>query len=68
MTKLAKPDNLVWQWPRSFYYSYFPRLADAGYLTTDEVSIALNAVETLSKNKNATLFCHTVVEVIAEKV
>lgn len=68
MTKLAKPDNLVWQWPRSFYYSYFPRLADAGYLSSDEVSIALNAMEALSKYKSATLFCPTVVEVIAEKV
>jgi ubiquinone/menaquinone biosynthesis C-methylase UbiE len=68
LTKLGTPSNLVWQWPKSFYYSYFPRLVDLGYLTKDEVSLALKDVELLSKNENATLFCPTLIEVIAEKI
>jgi ubiquinone/menaquinone biosynthesis C-methylase UbiE len=68
MAKMATPNDLTWQWPKSFYYSYFPRLAEYGYLTNDEVQIALRDMETLSKNKNATLFCPTLIEVIAEKI
>ena len=68
MTKMGTPDSLEWQWPRSFYYSYFPRLVDLGYLTNDEVSTALNEMELLSKTKNATLFCPSLIEVIAEKI
>jgi len=68
MTKLGTPSNLVWQWPKSFYYSYFPRLVDLGYLTKEEVSFALNDMELLSKNENATIFCPSLIEVIAEKV
>ena len=67
MSKLATPDNLVWQWPKSFYYSYFPRLVDSGYLSGDDVKLALEAFESLSKNKSATLFCPILIEVIAEK-
>ncbi|WP_299335371.1 methyltransferase domain-containing protein [uncultured Psychroserpens sp.] len=67
MSKLATPDNLVWQWPKSFYYSYFPRLVDSGYLLGEDVKLALEAFESLSKNKSATLFCPILIEVIAEK-
>ena len=68
LAKMGQPESLVWQWPRSFYYSYFPRLAEAGYLTAQDVEKALEQMEILGQNKNATLFCPTVVEVIAEKI
>lgn len=68
LAKMGQPDSHVWQWPRSFYYNYFPRLAEAGYLTKPDVEKALEQMEILGQNKNATLFCPTVVEVIAEKV
>lgn len=68
MSKLATPDNLVWHWPKSFYHSYFPRLVDAGYLTHDDVENALNDQKELEQNKNATIFCPILIEVIAEKI
>ena len=68
MSKLATPDNLVWQWPKSFYYSYFPRLKDAGYLTHEEVEQALEEHSQLEQNKNATIFCPVLIEVIADKI
>lgn len=68
MSKLAQPDNLIWQWPKSFYYSYFPRLVESGYLTNSDMKHALKDFENLSLNKNSTLFCPILIEVIAEKV
>jgi len=67
MHKLGRPNNLIWQWPKTFYHSYFPRIAEMGYLTTEEVTQALDDMETLESNPNATLFCPIMVEVIAEK-
>lgn len=68
MSKLATPDNFVWHWPKSFYYSYFPRLVDSGYLTNEDVEHALKDQAELEKNKNATIFCPVLIEVIAEKI
>lgn len=68
MPKLAEPDNLIWQWPKSFYYSYFPRLVEAGYITNEEMKTALEDFAELGKTKNSILFCPILIEVIAEKV
>lgn len=67
MNKLATPDKLDWQWPRTFFQIYFPKVAEAGYLTNDEVTQALKELEVLSSNPNATILTPQMVEVIAEK-
>ncbi|MEM7186902.1 MAG: methyltransferase domain-containing protein [Bacteroidota bacterium] len=67
MPKLATPDNLTWQWPKTFYHSYFPRLVDAGFLTSEEVATALSDLETLEKTVGATICCPIMIEVIAQK-
>ncbi|NND24758.1 MAG: methyltransferase domain-containing protein [Flavobacteriaceae bacterium] len=68
MSKLGIPGNLEWQWPKSFYKSYFPRLKELGYLTEVEVEKALLDFSELEKNPNTTLFCPILVEVVAEKI
>ncbi len=67
MAKLATPGDLTWQWPVSFYKSYFPRLVDIGYLTEEEVGEALEGLNELEATKGASLLCPMMVEVIAEK-
>lgn len=67
MTKLARPGSLNWEWPKTFYHSYFPRLQAAGYLSGDEVQDALAEMNRLESLPNSTLFCPMMVEVIAEK-
>ena len=68
MSKLATPDNLIWQWPKTFYHSYYPRLVDEGYLTNDDLSAALNDLKVLEQTPGATICCPIMVEVIAEKL
>ncbi len=67
MSKLATPDNVTWQWPKTFYHSYFPRIKDMGLLTEEEVQQALEDMDTLEDTRGATLCCPILIEVIAEK-
>ncbi|MCH9660972.1 MAG: methyltransferase domain-containing protein [Bacteroidetes bacterium] len=67
MPKLATPKDVVWQWPKTFYYSYFPRLAEMGLLTFEEVQQAFADLEALEKVEAAIICCPIMVEVIAEK-
>lgn len=67
MAKLATPESVTWQWPKTFYYSYFPRIQQMGYLTEAEVATALAQMEQLEQTPGATLFCPVMIEVIAEK-
>ena len=68
MLKMATPVDLAWQWPKTFYLSYFPRLVAAGYLSQEEVTQALEELTQLENTPGATLCCPLMVEVIAKKV
>ena len=68
MSKIATVENGIWQWPKTFFQSYFPRLADQNYLTTEEVNQALSDLEDLEKIEGATICTCLMVEVIAEKI
>ena len=67
MSKLATPDSLTWQWPKTFYQSYFPRLAKMEYLTKENVKEALNDIEVLEQLSYSTICCPLMIEVVAEK-
>ena len=67
MSKIATPSNGVWQWPKTFFESYFPRLVPQNYLTDDEVRKALHEMEDLEQISGASICTCLMVEVIAEK-
>ena len=67
MSKLATPNDVTWQWPKTFYHSYFPRLKDMELLTEEEVQLALEDMDALENTPGATLCCPMMIEVIAEK-
>lgn len=68
MAKLARPNELTWNWPKSFYHIYFPKLVEMGYLSEQECQLALADHRELERNPNSTLFCPLLIEVIAEKI
>lgn len=68
MVKIATADNGVWQWPKTFFQSYFPRLVAQNYLTSNEVDAALSELEELEKTKGASICTCLMIEVIAEKI
>ena len=67
MPKLATVNSVIWQWPKTFYKSYFPRLEQMGYLSNEQVSEALLDLITLEHTKGANLCCPMMIEVIAQK-
>ena len=68
MSKLANPNTIEWHWPKSFYLTYFPRLVEMGYLDQETLDGTLKDIEVLEQSETSTLFCPTLIEVIAEKV
>lgn len=68
LSKIATAKNGVWQWPKTFFQSYFPRLVEQNYLTPEEVTEALQELEELEKIDGATICTCLMVEVIAEKI
>lgn len=68
MSKLALPGEFTWQWPKTFYRSYFPRLVEMNYLTVDEMNKAYKDLAELETTLGASLCCPLMVEVIAEKL
>ena len=67
MAKIARPNDLVWQWPKSFYEVYFPKLVEMNYLTHAEVDTAFEDFAALEQNNETILVCPMLVEVIAVK-
>lgn len=67
MAKIATPENGVWQWPKTFFYSYFPRLIPQGYLSKDEVDSAWGELEAIEAVKGASICTPLMYEVIAQK-
>lgn len=68
MAKIATLDNGIWQWPKTFFESYFPRLVDQKYMTTEEVKEAMDALEELENIQGATICTCLMSEIIAEKI
>lgn len=67
IVKLVSPSNYGWDWPKTFFKSYFPRLVDKGYLEEDISLAAINEMQELSEMDSATFLCPTVVEVVGVK-
>ena len=67
MSKIGTPENGVWQWPKTFFESYFPRLVPQNYLTNLEVEKALAELEQLERTAGSSICTCLMVEIIAEK-
>jgi SAM-dependent methyltransferase len=67
MPKLALPGDFTWQWPKTFFYSYFPRLVETGYLSREVKERALEQMEELERTPGASLSTPMMVEVVARK-
>jgi len=68
MSKIATPTNGIWQWPKTFFESYFPRLQQQGLLNDAEVTMALQELIELEQMPHATICTCLMIEIIAEKV
>ena len=67
MAKIATVTNGIWQWPRTFFHSYFPRLIPQGYLDRAAVDLALKELDDLEKTPGSSICTPLMYEVIAQK-
>lgn len=67
MTKLATPESLTWQWPKSFFHIYFPRLVEMGLLDKKICLEGLEEMNELEYLPEATILSPHMVEVIGIK-
>ena len=68
MANVALPESNTWQWPKTFYESYFPRLVTMGYISNNDLTAAMEDLKKLKKLPYSTICCPLMVEVIAEKL
>lgn len=68
ISKMARPSNFTWQWPRSFFEVYFHSLVTTGYLTDEEVQLAIADAVEMDADPNSILLCPQMIEVIAKKI
>jgi len=67
MAKMVQPHDFAWQWPRSFYDTYWPKIQEMGYLSAEELKLAFAKLENLEQQADTTLLCPTLIEVIGER-
>ena len=67
MSKLACPGQLTWNWPASFFKSYFPRLVEVGLLDEVTRERAMAEWSELGNTPGASVQCPHMLEVIARK-
>ena len=67
MPKLARPGSKEWNWPKTFYYNYFPRLVKMGYLNNNDIIKFFDDFKSLEILPYSRIFCPILIEIIVEK-
>ncbi len=67
MAKIVTPDQMAWQWLKTFLEIFLPKLEKLGALTKAEIQVALDQLYELDQQEDATIQCPQMVEVIGIK-
>lgn len=68
MVKMARPDDLEWNWPHTFFQIYLPKVVEAGFLSHELCDTVLEKFEHARKEGKSILMTPTMIEVIARKL
>lgn len=68
IAKFARPGEVLWQWPDSFYKSFLPRLVVSGHLTDIQVQDFFNEWNSAKETPGSFFVAPTVINIIAEKL
>lgn len=67
LSKMAKPNDLVWQWPKTFLKIYLPKVVEMKKLDSLIATKAMEEFDQLEKTTGASLLAPSMIEVIGEK-
>lgn len=67
LARIARPGEAMWQWPRSFFATFLPKIVEGGFMTEAD-RLAIDAEwDALEKDPGAYFFTPPQVEIIARK-
>ena len=67
LTKICRPQDLAWNWPKTFLEIYLPRVVELGFLAQREMEIALEEWQILEQKPNSMCFTPPMIEIIGRK-
>lgn len=67
ISKMARPDEFTWSWPRVFIQTYVAGLVSEGLLSSQTMDEALRELAELESDPRSMILAPTVIEVIARK-
>lgn len=67
MTKQARSHEHDWNWPKSFFNTYLPKLVGMGRMTQEQVDLALEELSELENVEGATIQTPLMIEVVGRK-
>ncbi len=67
IVRLARPGEALWEWPRSFWRSYAPKLVAMGLLDEADCQAFLDLWEERSRNPQALFMTPPMLAIVAEK-
>ena len=65
---IARPGEALWQWPTSYFETFFPRLVESGYITETQRAEFMKEWDLRSRDPNAFFVVPPMVGVVAEKL
>lgn len=65
--RMARPGTLLWQWPRTFFDNFLPRLVAAGHLDPKIASAFRDQWARCSRDPHGLFLSPAVLEIVAEK-
>lgn len=68
MTKQARSHEYDWNWPKSFFHIYLPKLVAMGRMSQAQVDLALEEFRELENTVGATVQTPLMIEVIGKKI
>ncbi len=67
LTRIARPGEWAWHWPKTFLHLYLPKLVEQGRITKEMCDGALNEWTELEDVEGAYCFTPPMLEVVAKK-
>lgn len=68
MVKMARPNQLEWNWPNTFFKIYFPKVVEMGYMSSELCDSVLSKLDQAQAKGKMILMTPTMIEVIARKM
>lgn len=68
LARVCRPNEPLWQWPESYFYSFLPRIVASGHITKQDEAELYRVWEEAKRIPGAFCITPTVVNIICQKI